>query len=320
MEQNNQSIRKVIRVSKKKLIISFLIVVALGVLILIGTNRSVMRGYGIVGTGVNMMNAIPRIDFGEDYSYRNNYNQTSVKDTREFLKTNYSAAIKTKDVGSVMDRAENAIHKNDGRVDNYNKSDKYGSISFVIPKAKFMEFKTEMESFTHKKLYVETISSTNLLSQKQGIEANGAAIKKTVAGIQADLAQIKKDHVSRMDALNSQLSAEKAQNPTGAMSDWGAILQDRINSENNSYNALLASNAAQMSEAKNNLAMNKDQDVAFADNIETVSGNLSVNWVSNWEIFKIYSPIAPGWVIAIVVVIALAIAHRKKYIPSIELV
>jgi hypothetical protein len=342
MEHNNQS-RKIIKISKRKVVIAGVILVVLVIMILI---KSFLMGTMRIGnvteySGMMQATSIPRVDLGSYRdSYPQNYGEVPVADTREFLKTNYRGTIQTRDVDSAMDRAENAVRKNDGRVDSYNKSDTYGSISFVIPKAKFAEFKSEIESFTHKKLYIETVSSVNLLAQKQEIEANGQAVKKSVTDIQAEAAKIKKEHDARMVVLNQQLADAQAEKKglkpgdpvnfsinaeTGELSnvsnyDWTDVIIGRINAENATYNQSVANNKQLLAQAQRDLASNGKQDKAFNETIETVNGSIQVQRISYWNIAKAYSPVEPGWILGILIAVGLVLAYRKNYIPGIELV
>ena len=160
--------RRVIRLSLKKII--WIIVIVLVVLWL-GRGFWSSSRMGFDATTVNKSYApgvmMPRID--DDY-YRGDYSQSDISDTREFLKTSYYGQIQTRRVAEIVDDVKNEVRDVEGRVDSLSSSEKYGSISFVVPKSRFEEFRIGVEALTHRKLYAEDISSDNLLNQKQNLE------------------------------------------------------------------------------------------------------------------------------------------------------
>src|SRR3989344_2652461 len=132
MENNNQ---KVIRISRKKLIIALVILVVFGLVIgIILNSLSTARMKSVSSPETGM--AFP--DYYND--------QSDITDTREFLKTSYSATLKTRDVPEMAKEVKNAIRDVEGRIDNINSSEKYGQISFVVPKSRFEEFRSAVES------------------------------------------------------------------------------------------------------------------------------------------------------------------------------
>src|SRR3989344_3583204 len=142
--------RRVIRLSVKKIIWAIIIIVAL-----IWLGRGFLLG-GLIrpaimedrSVGVSLPSA------SSDY-YPGNYNnrQPDITDTREFLKTSYAGQIKTRQVGEIVNDVKNAVRDVEGRVDSLNSSEKYGRVTFVVPKSRFEEFRSAVESLTHKKLY-----------------------------------------------------------------------------------------------------------------------------------------------------------------------
>ncbi|MEQ1500536.1 MAG: hypothetical protein ABL917_04180, partial [Parcubacteria group bacterium] len=82
-----------------------------------------------------------------------------VSDTREFLKTYYSAYMRTRNVQSLTNRVETVVRGYDGRIDNQSSSEKYGSVSFAMPQGKFSAFRAELESLIGSRFININISS-----------------------------------------------------------------------------------------------------------------------------------------------------------------
>jgi hypothetical protein len=274
-----------------------------------------------------------------DYAGRGGYGQPNVTDTREFLKVSYNATLKTRDVRETVRDVKGAIRDAEGRIDNENTSDKRGTISFVVPKSKFDAFRDEIESLTHSKLYTETISSQNLLNQKQGIEQQmqtatsslasleqqkrdlDARHNQTINTIQRELTSIAEQLTAVRQAMNNtqdeaQLAQLRAQE--SALVSRQVTLRQNRDSENASYNSRNQTLTTQIAYAKNNVNQVQKQDDQFTNNIETVNGYIHISWIGLWGLAAALSPIHP---IIIVLVLAVGLAwflSRKGYIPKIE--
>lgn len=364
MDENNQEVkidtRKVIRISKRKfkvtiVIIVVLILIFLGGVIFLGT----FGRFGISNTmGPESLNSsdIPYIPQGSSDLelidrkekmmvsspdiYNSGYEQPSISDTREFLKTDYSSTIKTRDVSDVVKEVKNIVKGSDGRIDNSNSSEKSGSISFVIPKSKFETFKDEMESITHKKLYFESITEQNLLTEKQGIEQQTTNIVNTLENLKTQKEALLSKHTQAVSSINKELARIKAEliavraviaKTTDAevmislrSQEASLVKQDTtqrqlLNTENSTY-ATQNQNLENLINNQNNNLINVNQrDSQFTDNIETVNGTIYVEWVSLWQMAKIFSPIHPTLIIIILIIIIWIYSKRKGYIPRVEL-
>ncbi len=318
----NTKPRKVIRISRTKLIIGIIAVVIIAVLVIVGMNRSrrmyggmldsaSLPSMGMMAEGGSVNSAeIPMMDFGggnypNAYPYQNG--TPDITDTREFLKTNYSAQIMTKDVADKVRDIKNAVRDADGRIDNFSSSEKYGYVSFVVSKDKFDDFKDEVESLTHKKLYTESISSQNLLGQKQSIEEQKSSIETRLAQLEKQ----KKD-------LDAQYAAKLTQY---AISEQDVEIRNNlIKEETRIYTEKSGILQGQINQTRRMLEGNAKQDTQFTNNIETVNGVVSVNWVSNWEMAKIFSPVHPVIIIVVLVIALIWFLNRKAYLPKIEIV
>jgi hypothetical protein len=344
MEENKQKERKVIKISRKKLIVSIVVLVAvliIGWIVLslgratLGSPRmyndssvaSLSAPLGATSSSGELVN--PTMPYDDSYRYQNQ--NASIKDTREFLKTNYDSTLKTRDVSGVIKQVKNIVKGADGRIDRFYSTEKYGSVRFVVAKSKFDAFKDEIEGITHKKLYVESISSENLLSEKQGIEgqikdANSSLDSlisqrttltdnhnKTLSVLNKELTRINSELVkvkANIAALkNNEINISLSEQETSLI-DQQANQKQNINQENKNYSTQKQDLDNLISYANANVNVANKEDSKFMDNIETVNGEVNVEWVSLWEIAVIFSPIHPTLII-IILIIAAFIIFRK---------
>lgn len=337
MEENIKQERKIIKISRKKVkTFVWLLVVVVILAILIGMRMVYTRTFSVgSSTGAN----IRSINQEDMMLYSPLGSQDlSIRDTREFMKTSYSSYLKTRDVSGVVKSVKNIVKGSDGRVDNFNSSEKRGYVSFVVPKSNFDEFRDEIEALTHKKLYTENISSENLLSTKQVIEENTKNTTQTLEQLTLQKNELEVNHTKNINSINKEMlviSSDLSRvrinisNETDkeiitllrkqetTLVQQQASKQQKLNEENTKY-----SNEKQVVDSliKNtnaNLTDINKQDVKFADNIETVNGSVRVDWVSIWDIIKIFSPIHPTLII-IILIIAGIIIFRRKF-PKVEM-
>jgi uncharacterized membrane protein len=57
------------------------------------------------------------------------------------------------------------------------------------------------------------------------------------------------------------------------------------------------------------------QDKKFAENIETVTGSISIQWISVWQLMKVFSPIHPIIIILVLVIILWYILKKLRIAP-----
>jgi len=341
MEENIKQERRIIKISRKKVkrvvwgIVIILVLLFVG-LFLRNNSLSVDNSIG--------SSIMPSSDYSESVNYRLSSNlgdsygskTSSISDTREFLKTNYSATIETRNVSNMVRDVKNIIKGSEGRVDQFNSSEKYGYVSFVVPKSNFETFRDEMESLTHEKLYTESISSENLLTEKQRIEEKTntttqslesltakrdeltvvytkavGVINKEISRIASDLVKVRASIATEEDVeIISTLRRQET-----SLVQQQTYQKQKLSEENTNYLASKKNFDTLISGANSDLTNINKQDVKFADNIETVNGSVRVNWVSLWGMARIFSPIHPT-IIIIGIIIILMISFRRK-IPKI---
>jgi predicted nucleic acid-binding Zn-ribbon protein len=341
MENPQVSTKKIIKVSRKKAAI-FAVAVILIVWGFMMFNNKNYRYSDIVpmmesSDGVSLPSSSMMPD-----RYYPNYNDTSsTKDTREFMKVTYSAEIKTRDVKDVIGDVKNAIRDADGRMDNLKESPIYGYVNFVIPKSKFDSFKDEIENITHKKLITESISSRNLLNQKQSIEEQQKIATDSLVNLQQQQKDLTTKHTQAVSNIQKEITNTENQltviwtkistttdtntlvtlrNQEYSLSQQIILLQQNLSSENKIFtnnNQNLKNQIDNINAQLENIAK---QDTNFTDNVETVNGSISVQWVSWWKLAKIFSPIHPTLIIIVLILLAWYFLSRKNYLPSVEFV
>ena len=191
--------KKVIKISKRKIIFFGIIIVIVGIIFL---GFKLFKQREVINYGSNKTNDVaimPTSSENSKYAYPSYYpmpypqNNPTVNDTREFLKTSYNTEIKTRNVSDVVHEVKNIVRDAEGRVDGSSENPKNGYVNFVVPKSNFEDFKYEIGSITNKKLIIENVSSENLLRQKQSIEEQ----QKTANNSLTQLQQQQKDLASK---------------------------------------------------------------------------------------------------------------------------
>lgn len=263
-------------------------------------------------------------------------------DTRSFMKMAYSALFYTRDVREVVDAAEGRILAAEGRIDTLNKSEMYGVISFVVAKDKFEGLRGELEGLVHVKLYDETISSQNLLGQKQNIETRTNAATTSLAELETTLANVESQYNAKLSKSTIEL------NKMQRRLDEIRSLLSTTDKDSEAYNSLIAEDAVQvkniaqyrsamsaeaatygaernrlqtqLAQANTTVTALEDEDQDFVNNVETVNGTLTVRKVSWWALGERFSP-TPMWLNTFIVILAgMWVLRRRKILPRVELV
>ena len=337
MENNNQ---KVIRISKKKLIIVLIILAVLGLVLLffiqsLGSAR--MKSSNSSDSG-----SMIAPDFLNSNYYPEYYRQNSdITDTREFLKTSYYSTLKTRNVSEIVKDVKNAVRDVDGRIDNLTSSEKYGHISFVVPKSRFEEFRSEVEDLVHAKLYTENITSQNLLNEKQSIEERTDVSVAALAKLELEKQNLLTTHNTEIGKINRGLASIQNQlvevrkqkqltddslvfsslvNQEVQLTQIEATFLDEKNQENQIYNSKNNLLTQKINQTKTQLANLGKEDTKFENNIETVIGSVDVRWISLWDITKLFSPIHPAIIIILALFLVRWLLVRKGYLSRIEFV
>ncbi|OGG56004.1 hypothetical protein A2680_00515 [Candidatus Kaiserbacteria bacterium RIFCSPHIGHO2_01_FULL_55_37] len=234
-----------------------------------------------------------------------------VTDTREFLKVNYNSSMQTRDVQGLTRRVETTVRGYDGRIDQESSTPRSGYVSFVIPQSKYEAFRAELESLVDSRFLTVNISSQNLLPQKQSIEEQQKQADTSLAGYETARQKLVSSHATTLKSYQSQIDSDTQQlaslraslSNTGdpvqqtqiyaqiqAVSNDLLLLRAQLNNENASYGVQLKNADANIKSAKDWQKAVKTQDQALLDNVATVNGTVSVQWISLWEMAQLYLP------------------------------
>lgn len=244
-----------------------------------------------------------------DYaSYAPNYpysgGDVAVSDARELLKINYTASMHTRDVAGLTRRVETTVRGYDGRIDQISVSPNYGHVSFVVPMSKYDAFRTELESMVNNKFFTVDIQSSNLLPQKQGIEEQQKNADKTLSEYQSSRLKIVDTHASAIKSLQSKIDANTAQLPglrakpatydlqmqIQGLLDEVALLKQQLTYENVAHKSQLESVDDSIKYVKEWQTAVKTQDQNLIDNVATVNGSVSIDWISLWDMGRTCLP------------------------------
>ncbi len=275
-------------------------------------------------------------DFSQKVEYRPQpmpQQSSPISDNREFLKINYNSTAKTRDVIELTNSIETIVRGHDGRIDSSNSSEKYGYVSFAIPKNQFPAFREEVKNLVGSKFYIEQTSSQNLLSQKQNLEQNQNQIQKNISDLNSERSQIVKIHnqnislyQTRINSINSEVSTLTLEYKTASTTRQTEILrkinqlqteigniESEIQNENSNYQYKINNVDTQIRYSKEISGSIQKQDNSLIEDVNTVTGTVSISHIGLWEMLDTYTP-GPllGWILIICAVASLVWWRRRK--------
>jgi hypothetical protein len=244
----------------------------------------------------------------------------SQTDNRQFLKINYDAEIKTRNISDMVTKIESTVRLFNGRIDGSSSGKEYGYVNFVVPASQFEIFKREVKDLTNDKLFIEQISSVNLLPEKQQIEKNQKEVEGYISSYKNEKAQLVKDHNSIVSSYNTRISGLDTESAL-LQNEWQTattvrrsiitarlaqiqieqnIIAGELSNENSIYQNKLVIINQKLKNAETGLQTVQEQDRNLIDNVSVVTGRISLTWVSLWEIADIFVPGALlAWILAI---------------------
>ncbi len=272
---------------------------------------------------------------GDVYPIEPPFTGVPITDTRELLKTDYSASIKTRHITETSDRIQTSVRSFGGRIDQASNSPEYGSISFVLPARDLNAFRTETKNLVGTHFYTENISSENLLPQKRNIEEQTKTREQNLQELHAQRDTLTAEHKRLIASLQSQINAlskeittlqtekstatpeQKLEIETAlrALQNQNNGLQTQIRNENTSFTNKMSQIDTQIKNTEETITALGKQDTQLLDTVATVRGTISLDYASAWEMINLYLP--PYW-IALVFLLAAAgayiINHRRSRI------
>ncbi len=271
---------------------------------------------------------------------------SDITDTREFLKINFSATLFTRKVSEVSKRVEDAVRLVDGRIDSLEVNERSAFIRFVIPKSDLSEFRDQLETLVHAKLYVENISSQNLLTEKQNIEGRTDMAEMSLAELEADKKSLDASHRGKAADYQAQLvkwqnqldGVRSAKGGLNMAAEGATSTRTQLESEEETLIARIRQiQNEQASELQSYTTQNKtlttriegaggvvtelaEEDEDFMNDVETVNGYVQVRWISLWGMGERFSPTPMVLNAFVAFLLFFWLLQRVKILPKIELV
>ena len=255
----------------------------------------------------------------------------AASDTREFLKIFYSAQMKTRNVPRLVDAVESAVRGAKGRVDQSQSAREYGYVSFVVPMSQYEAFRDSVESLVGSRFIETDISSENLLPQKVSLEEQKKYVEDELASMRSERADLVSRHgravatlQSAIDSRVSEISVLSAERPTDPsrqaqitarillLSSELVSLRSELADENSTYAENLSYTDDEIEYAQVTLGAVQDEDADLLESIATVSGSVSLQRVTLYEVAEAY---LPGYSIALILAALSLISyylHRRR--------
>ncbi|OGH88214.1 MAG: hypothetical protein A3J93_00540 [Candidatus Magasanikbacteria bacterium RIFOXYC2_FULL_42_28] len=258
-------------------------------------------------------------------------NSTPITDTREFLKTGYQAKIKTRKVQQLGGQIQTMVRGYGGRIDSSSLNSKYGNISFVMPKSALESFQNELKGIVSERFLDESTSARNLLSRKQSVEKQTDSTQTQLNDYEEKRDALIKDHDSKIASWNKQINTltvsinvlnQEVTTDTARLADIAKkianlnysknLLKQNIANENNLYQKNLGYYDSSISSIKSQLTNLAERDQAILDDVETVSGSVSLRFVSVIEMIDLYVSVRYVSIGLLVVLVAYLLRARKQ--------
>ncbi len=269
------------------------------------------ESYGVTNFGMNTLNDYS--DFQTEKRSRGTLLSSSggspIEDTREFMKTDYSATIKTRHVDTDGKKIKLLVRGYGGLVNNISLGDEKGFISFAIPKSEFESFRDDLKEIADGRYLVEQKSDANLLNQKKILETQTRKTNESLQNLKKSLETVTEEHnrISSQIETNLRFYANEKQNIANQLNknpnDKEEIQrqltrvnqniqtnQTKLENENQVFSNQEQSIKSQISSTESALDSLKEKDRQFTNTIETVTGNIKLQWVSFTDIIGLYLP------------------------------
>jgi hypothetical protein len=253
-------------------------------------------------------------------------------DTREYLDTSYYATINTRDVKKLSDQTKTIIRGHFGRIDSISEQPKFARISFSLPKTELDRMILELKDLAPEKMYLETIYADNRLSEKQNIETDTGNAVDELSRLQTERATTVASYDKQLDAaqsrinslarsLNANYTLRAATTNTVKLAEINAEInrlaenrasaeQDyrNIKSRENKELTIIDKNIDRQNTQLNNLGQKDDK---LMTDVETVTGSITIRWVSYLTILNTYIPIRPVLILSIIASAIYLIFRRR---------
>lgn len=259
--------------------------------------------------------------------------ESSISDMREFIKTSYSSNIYSYNhVSELAESVKDLVIINKGRMNTFNSSETYANLYFILPKSTLSDFRKDLKKLTYENLIDETISETNLLSEKISLEREEMSLVKIeeeikkFKGYAQEIVNDNARYRELIKATESQIANLSVNDPEYKLklSQYKNEIteyQKSISGGNLAYNDYVNSYTAyeqKLKESKKSLETKKEK---FDDKIETVEVRINIAKVSALGyLTKLFPPVGflfhPLSIYSIIVVFGYWFV-RKKFVPAL---
>ena len=214
-------------------------------------------------------------------SYPRPESEAPVADTRELLKTDYQATVRSRQVLEVGKRLQTLIRGHEGRLDYFSLSEQYGSLTFVVPALKLDAFRAELLSIAGKRFVIEQISAQNLLPEQRAIAAEQGNAETALDRLLTERLGLVASFRRTEAALNEKIAA--------AMSDDEKhSLESELSRERRTYESRKRSLDTQIQSLRDRLQALDEQSGDLLDSVATVRGTISLERLSLYGLVNTY--------------------------------
>ncbi len=238
-----------------------------------------------------------------------------------------------RDVQKLTRRVETTVRGHGGRIDSMSSAEKYGSLSFVISESKFQAFRNELESLVDSRFLTVNINTQNLLPQKQAIEEQRDYTDMNLTEVASARKKATSDYSAKKTEIQYQIDANDREyemlqvalasadqntrpNITARQSTLlseQASLRSQLRTLESTYLATINSLDAQKRYLEQNADALGKQDEVLMEDVATVNGSVSIQWVSFWQVAQLYLPgySIPGILVFLALVAFMWQRHRE---------
>ncbi len=282
-------------------------------------------------TGLRMQESAPSSAFSLGNLFSKSAPEIPITDTRQFLKTDYNAAVRTRHTQETTTRIQTMVRGYDGRIDNASSSDKYGSVTFVIPADKLESFRNELKALVGAKFISEQTSTENLLPQKQAIEQSREATQTRLTELTNQRDQLTATYNQTIQSIQSKQGANNRRLASLQMQwsnypDQRSQLEPQINqakreqaslsaqlaAENSNYQNQLTNFDSQIETLEKSLKNIDKQDGQLLNTVATVRGTITLSSMNLWQWVGSYLPEYWPLYLAIIAAVLAYVLHRRR--------
>jgi hypothetical protein len=174
-------------------------------------------------------------------------------------------------------------------------------VSFALPQGSYSAFRTELEGLVGSRFLTVNISSQNMLSQQVSVEEQQKQADSALADYQAARAKLVAAHTAAVQALEAKIAA--------STSDAEKVqLEKQLAAENDSYTRNLNNADANIKYAQDWVKAVQTQDATLLANIATVTGTVSLQWISLWDMALLY---LPGYWIPFILLVLTVLSYKR---------